>query len=174
MPRKGQQMPDEERAKRRKNADEKRSVHVMLRLTQEEAAKLDERRAASGRRRTEQIVKDLFGRADLKAADLTPEQRREGSELVREVAEVLDSLTREVGRVGANVNQVAKRTNLAAAALKDDPRTHSAQARDALVKLAKHGPVVAAAVREAEALRAKVGRVDKRLTEMLIRLGARW
>jgi hypothetical protein len=67
----------------------------MLRLTEEEAAKLDERRAASGRRRTEQVVHDLFGRADPQTTvSLTPEQRRAGSELAREVADALGALTR--------------------------------------------------------------------------------
>ena len=174
MPRKGHSMPDEERAKRCKSAEEKRSKNVMLRLTQEEAAKLDERRAASGRRRTEQIVHDLFSRADPQTTDLTPEQRRAGSELAREVAEVLGALTPEVGRVGANVNQISRRTNLAAAALKEDPRTRSDQARAALANLAKHGPVMADAVHELGALRDQIERLDKQLSTLLIRLGARW
>jgi len=174
MPKRGQPMPEKERAKRRKNADEKRSVHVMLRLTEGEAAKLDERRAASGRKRTEQVVKDLFGRAEPTTVSMTSEQWQEGSVLTREIAYALNALTREVGRVGANLNQIAKRTNLAAAALRDDPRTRSVEAWEVLAGIAEHGPVVADAVREVEAFRARLGGLNAKLMDRLDRAGARW
>ena len=174
MPRKGHSMPDEERAKRRKSVDEKRSEHVVLRLTQEEMARLDKRRAASGRGRAEQVRREMSGRAEPTPVSMTPKRWQEGSELTREIADALNALTREVGRVGANVNQVAQRTNLAAAALKEDPRTHSAQARDALARIAECGPVVADAVGEIEAFRARLAKLDKRLTDRLMDAGARW
>lgn len=173
MPRKGEAMPEEERAKRRKDADAKRTEHVMLRLTLEEVAKLDKRRAASGRRRTEQAVHELFGRAEPVRADLTTEQREKLTEAVHEIAEALNTLRPRLERVGANVNQIAKRTNLAAKALDDDPRARSAGARDALARIAEHGPVVTGAVREVGAVHNLLASIDARVMGLLIEAGAR-
>lgn len=174
MPRKGERMPEEERAKRRKSAEERRSGVVTVRFTQEQLERLDKRRMASGLSRSLQVVEDLSEHASPWHVEMTSEQRQEANQAAREVAAALNELTPQVGRLGSNLNQVAKRTNAATARLSDGSSLRSTEERHALAKVADHGPVVVKTASEFEALRSQLERLDKRVSLLLSEAGARW